>query len=181
MTRRNWIVIGLCIAAAMMLCTAAFGERGENKCTLPSAVEAAVKALFLNATIDEVERERESVTAYEVELKDGNKEYEVTAAEDGTVMEVGSEETIESLPAAVVQAIKAQDAEVKEIEKEIEYAKVVVVKLEVPKTTYEVELIKDGKTIEFGIAEDGTILRQEANEKRCHRHEDDDDDDDADD
>jgi hypothetical protein len=178
MIRRNWIVVLLCIVAAVVLCGSAFGGKCERGGGLPAAVEAAVKALFPNATIDEVEMERESVTAYEVEADDGSKEYDVTVAEDGTVIEVSSDETMDSVPAAVAQAINAQSAEVKEIEKETEYAEVIVVELDVPRTSYEVEFIRDGSEVELEIAADGTILRQEANEKKCHRHDDDDDDDD---
>jgi hypothetical protein len=175
MVRRNWILAVLCIAAAVLLCNSAFGGKCEKKGSLPAAVEAAVKALYPNAVIEETKVEMESVKAYEVEVEDGSAEHEITIAEDGTVMEVSSEESMDSLPAAVAQTIEAQNAEVKEIEKEVEYAEVVVVELDVPKTTYEVELIKDGEEIELEIGEDGTILEEEVQEKKCHKHEDDDD------
>jgi hypothetical protein len=176
MVRRNWIVIGLCIAAAVTLCTVAFGERGEKKCSLPAAVEAAVKALFPKATIDESKMDRESVKMYEVDIKDGNSEYDVTVSEDGIVSEVTTDETVDTLPAAVAQAIKAQNGEVKEVEKEIKYAQLKMMKLDTPITSYEAKIIKNDETIEVKIAADGTILKQhEAEEKKCHKDKEEDD------
>jgi hypothetical protein len=180
MVRRNWIVIGLCIAAAIMLSAAAFGEKCENKGSLPATVEAAIKSLFPKATVDESKVDKESVTVYEVGLKDGNTESDVTVSEDGTVVEVCTEETMDTLPAAVANAIKAQNAEVKEIEKGVDYAQLKMVKLDIPKTTYEAKIIKDDETIELKIAADGTILKQhEAKEKKCHKDKDEDDKDDG--
>jgi len=178
MIRRNWIVTVLCIATAVVLCNSAFGGKCERGGGLPAAVEESVKALFPNAEIDEVEMERESVKAYEVEVEDGSTEYDVTIAEDGTVMEISSDESMDTIPAAVAQVIESQNAEVKEIEKEVEYAEVMVVELDVPQTSYDVELIIDGETVEFEIAADGTILEREVKGKKCHKHDDDDDDDD---
>ncbi len=174
MVRRNRAFIILCIAAAVMLSVRAYGGKCGKKNALPAAVEASVKALFPNAAVDESKMEKDSVTAYEVEVEDGNNEYDVTVAEDGTVMEVSNEETMDTLPAAVVQTIEAQNAEVKEVEKEVEYAVLKVVKLDIPKTTYEVKIIKDGEEIELDIAADGTILGQETEEKKCHKDKDDD-------
>jgi hypothetical protein len=176
MVKRNWIVIGLCIAAAVILCTAAFGERCEKKCSLPAAVETAVKALFPKATIDESKMDRESVKMYEVDIKDGDKESDVTVSEDGIVSEVTTEEALDALPAAVAQSIKAQNGEVKEVEKEIKYAQVKVVKLDTPITSYEAKITKDNETIEVKIAADGTILKQhEVEAKKCHKDKEDDD------
>ena len=176
MARRNRIVIVLCIAAAVMLCTAAFGEKGENKGALPAAVEAAIKALFPKATVDESKMDQESLRVYEVGIKDVNKEYDVTVSEDGVAAEVCNEETLDTLPAAVAQAIKAQNGEVKEAEKEVKYAQLKMVKLDTPVTSYEAKIIKDDKTIEIKIAVDGTILKQhEAEKKKCDKDKDDDD------
>jgi hypothetical protein len=173
MVRRNWIVIGLCITAAVMLSTAAFGEKGEKKCSLPAAVEAAVKALFPKAVVDESKMDKESVKTYEVDVKDGNEESEITVAEDGTVLDVDSDETMDTVPAAVAAVIKAQNAEVKEVVKEVEYAQLKVVKLGTPVTSYEAEIIKDGEKTELKIAADGTILKQEVKEKKCDKEKDD--------
>jgi hypothetical protein len=178
MVKKNWIVIGLCVAIAIMLCATAYGEKGGKKCSLPAAIEAAVKALFPSGVISESKKEEEEIKAYEVEVKVGEAESDVKVAEDGTVMEVESDETIETVPAAVAATIKAQNAEVKEISKEVEYAKVQVVKLNTPETTYSAEIIKDGKKIEIEIAADGKIIEQET--KKCDKDKDGDKDDDKD-
>jgi len=175
MVRRNWIVIGLCIAAAIMLSTAAFGEKGEKKGSLPAAAEAAVKALFPKATVDESKMDQESVKMYEVGIKDGNTESDVTVSEDGIISEVTTEEAVDTLPAAVAQTIKAQNGEVKEVEKEVKYAQLKVVKLDAPVTSYEAKIIKDGEKIETKVAADGTIIKQETKKKECNKEKDDDD------
>jgi hypothetical protein len=166
MIKKTWIVIGLCITVAAMLCAIAYAEKGEKECSLPAAVEAAVKALLPNAVIEKSNKEEKEVKTYEVKVKDGNKESEVKLTTDGTVMGVESVEVMDTLPAAVAQAIKAQNAKVKKVEKEIEYAQLKVVKLDTPVTSYEAEIIKDGKETEIKIAADGTILKQEVEEKK---------------
>jgi len=173
MVKKSWIVIGLCVAIAVMLCATAYGEKEGKKCSLPAAIEAAVKAFFPNGVISEGKQEEKEIKAYEIEVKVGDKESDVKVAEDGTVMEVESDETIETVPAAVAETIKAQNAEVKEVSKEVEYAKVQVVKLDTPETTYSAEIIKDGKKIEIEIAADGTIIKQET--KKCDKDKDGDD------
>lgn len=175
MTRKTWIVIGLCIAVAAMLCAVAYGEKGEKKCSLPAAVQAAVKALFPNGVISESKQEEEEIKAYEVEVKNDGKESDVKLAEDGTVIEVESDETIDTVPAAVAAAIKAQNAKIKEVGKEVKYAQLKVVKLDAPVTSYEAEIIKNGKKIELEIAADGTIIKQETEKKECNKGKDDDD------
>jgi hypothetical protein len=176
MARRNQIVIVLCIAAAVTLSITAFGGKCEKKCSLPAAAEAAVKELFPNATVDESKIDRESVKVYEVEVKEGDKESDITVSEDGIVSEVTTDETLDTLPAAVAQAIEAQNGEVKEVEKEVKYAQLKMVKLDTPITSYEAKIVKDDETIEVKIAADGTILKQhEAEEKKCHKDKDDDD------
>jgi hypothetical protein len=175
MVRKNWIVIGLCVAAAIMLCNAAFGEKGEKECSLSAVAQAAVKALFPNGVIEKCKIEEASVKVTEATLKDNGKEAEVKLADDGMVVEVDATVDMNSLPAAVTQTIKAQNAEVKEIDKNIEYAQLKYVKLDTPKTYYEVDINKDGKKIEMEIAADGTIIKQEAGKKECNKGKDDDD------
>jgi len=166
MVRKNWIVIGLCIAVAAMLCAVAYGEKGEKKCSLPAAVEAAVKALFPNAVIEKSEKEEEKVEMYEVNVKDAGKESDITLAADGTVAEVESAEDINAVPAAVAQTIKAQDGKVSKVEKIVEYAQLKLVKLDTLITTYEAKITKGGKESEIKIAADGTILKQETEKKK---------------
>jgi len=65
---------------------------------------------------------------------------------------------------------------VSKVEKSVEYAQLKVVKLVTPVTSYEAEIIKDGKKIEMEIAIDGTILKQHEVEKKKDDKEKDDDD-----
>jgi hypothetical protein len=132
MARRNRIVIVLCIAAAIMLSVTAFGEKGEKECSLSAAAQTAVKALFPNAVIGKCNMEEEEMKVYEVKVKDGDKESEVTLGVDGTVVEVATVEDINALPAAVAQALKAQDAKVSKAETSVEHAQLKLVKLDTP-------------------------------------------------
>jgi hypothetical protein len=172
MVRKNWMVIGLCVAVAVMLCAAAYGEKGEKECSLSAALQSAVKAIFPNGVIEKCKIEEASVKVTEATLKDNGKEAEVKLADDGMVVEVDATVDMNSLPAAVTQTIKAQNAEVKEIDKNIEYAQLKYVKLDTPKTYYEVDINKDGKKIEMEIAPDGKILKQEAGKEECNKEKD---------
>jgi hypothetical protein len=160
MIRKNWIVIVCCVAIAAMLCAVAYAEKSE-KGSIPAAIEAAIKALIPNAVLGEGGKEQESVNVYEVKIKDGSKEADVTVAEDGTAINAEYTETMDAMPPAVAAAIKAQNAEVKEVVRVVEYAQIKVVKLDAPATSYEAEVVKDGKKTEMTIAADGKILKQE--------------------
>jgi hypothetical protein len=174
MIRKNWIVIGLCVVVTAMLCAATFAEKGEKECSLSAAAQAAVKALFPNAKIEKCKMEEEEIKMCEVEVKDGNQESQIKLTDDGTVAEVETDETMDTMPAAVVQAFKAQGGEVKEVKKGVEYAQLKLVKLDTPITTYEAEITKDGKRVEIKVAADGKIIEHEA--KKEHKDKDDDDD-----
>jgi hypothetical protein len=120
--------------------------------------------------------EEKEVKMYEVKVKDGDKESEVTLDVDGTVVEVTTTEDINALPAAVAKALKSQGAEVSEAEKSVEHAQLKLIKLDTPITTFEAKIDRDGEKIEIKVAVDGTILKQhEAEEKKCNKDKDDDD------
>jgi uncharacterized membrane protein YkoI len=165
MTGKTWIMIVCCVALAAIVCAVTYAEKGE-KGSLPAAIEAAVKALMPNATIEKSKLGEEKVSAYEIDVKDNSKEAEVTVAEDGTAIDVEYTETMDTVPAAVSTAIKAQNAEIKEVVKVVEYARVKVVKLDAPVTSYEAEIIKDGKKMEVEFAADGKILKQKVMEEK---------------
>lgn len=166
MDRKNWIVVVCCVAVAAILCAVAYGEKGEKECSLSAAAQAAVKALFPNAAIGKCNMEEEEMKVYEVKIKDGDKESEVTISADGTVVEVATVEDISALPAAVAKALKAQDAKVSKAETSVEHAQLKLVKLDTPITTYEADITKDGKEAEITVAADGTILKQEVKEMK---------------
>ena len=70
--------------------------------------------------------------------------------------------TVEDLPGPVAKAIEkaAEGATIKEVEKEVTYAVVKLVKLDEPQTSYEAELSREGAECEIEVAADGTILEQ---------------------
>ena len=159
MVRKNWIVIVCCAALVAMVCAVSYAEKSE-KGSLPAAIEAALKALIPGATVVKSELGAEKVGAYEIDAKDGSKDVEVTITEDGTAIDAEYTESMDSVPAAVADAIKAQKAEIKEVAKVVTYAEVKVVKLDAPTTAYEADIVKDGKKMEVLFAADGKILKQ---------------------
>lgn len=177
MVRKTWIVL-CCVAIAAMLCAVTYAEKCE-KGSVPAAIQAAIKALFPNASIAKCDMEEESTPVCEVKTKDGSNESDVKLAVDGTVMEVESFEAIDALPEAVAKTFKAEDAKLSKVEKAVEYAQLKVVKLETPITTYEAKITKDGKKVEIKVAADGTIiLKKDAEKEKDAKGKDKDDDDD---
>ncbi len=177
MKDKHWKLVGFMVLAIVTVCVVAYAGKCR-KVSLPEAVKAAIDALYPQATIEEAKEEEEGLKVYEVELEEDGQEVELTVAPDGTIVEVETEVAMDSLPAAVAAALAqaAEGAEVKEISQEVTYWVVILKKLDAPETTYEVELIKDGKKSEIEVAADGTILEQ--SEWKGDRAEKDDDDED---
>jgi uncharacterized membrane protein YkoI len=159
---RHWKFVGFMVFIGMAVCVVAYAGKCK-KVSLPEAVKAAIDALYPQATIEDAKEEEEGLKVYEVELEQNGGEVELTVALDGTIVEVETEVAMDSLPAAVAAALAqaAEGAEVKEISKEVTYWVITLKRLDAPETTYEAELIKDGKEIEIEVAADGTILEQE--------------------
>lgn len=130
-----------------------------------------------------MEIEKEGLRVYEVELEENEDEFDVTVAPDGTIVEIETEISLDDVPAAVKAAIlaAADGAKVEEVSKEVTYAVVTLVKLKEPQTSYEAELVKDGKEVEIEVAADGTVLAMEAEDEDEDRDDDDDEDEDEDD
>ncbi len=178
MKRRNLKLFGLVLIIGL---TYAAGYAGKSsKTVLPAAVKAAIAKLYPQAVIEEIEIEEEGIKVYEIELKHNGSELELTIAADGTILEVESEVVIENLPNAVQAAIikAAAGAKIEEVKKEVTYWIVKLHKLKKSVTTYEAELLRDGKEIEIEIAADGSILESETKD---HDDDDEDGDDDEDD
>lgn len=159
MSKKSFIGL-VCLIAAGLFCTAINAEN-EKGCSLPQAIAAALKALMPDAVIEKSDKESEDVEMYEVKVKDGDKTSDIKFASDGTLVEVESIETLDTVPTAVAETIKAQNAEVKKIEMAVEHAEIKVVKLDTPVTFYEAKIVKDGKEIEIKMNADGKILEQE--------------------
>jgi hypothetical protein len=183
---RHWKLVGLMVLAGIILCAATYAEKEgkeskeSKKVELPAAVKAAVEKLLHGATIGEAEMDEEEVELYAVELKLDKQEMDATVAADGLVAEVKTEEAADKLPKAVADAIKkaVEGATIKEVEKEVTYAEVKLVKLDTPKTTYSAEVVKDGKVTKIEVTADGKILEQKSVCKDKDKDEKDDDKDD---
>ena len=167
-------VVVLVLAAWQVGAAKGKRDRKGKKAVLSPAAAAAIRKAFPGAAIDEVEREKEGVVLYEVELKRNGKEIEVELTPGGQIVEVGRKVARVDLPEAVARALAklAGRAKVKEIEREEIHAVVKLVKLQKPRVVYEAEFVRDGKEVEVKIAENGTVLVREI--------EDDDDNDDDD-
>ena len=168
MKARNWKTA--CILVVIVAALGAWAGAGKHKeVSLPGAVKAAIDALYPQATIEESALEEEGMEVYEVELEQEGKEVELTIAPDGTVMEKESEVALSDVPAAVKAAIvkAAGGAEIDDVTEEVTYWVVTLKKVETPQTTYEAEVIKDGKEIEIEVGADGTILEQ----SECKKHD----------
>ena len=143
-------------------------EGKGSKPVLPPAAAAAIKKAFPKATIDEVEREKEGVVLYEVELKQDGKEVEVEVSPDGQIVEVSREIAKGDLPKAVAKTLAklAGGAKIREIEKEEIHAVVKLVKLRKPLVVYEAEFVRNGKEVEVKIAEDGRLVGKEVEDEK---------------
>ncbi len=162
-----YIAMVVCVIACVVTYA---GKDKQKKSFLPPAVKAALNALYPKAEIEEVEVEKEGLKVYEVELEQNGREIEVMLAKDGTLVEVETEMALQGLPEAVAKAITkaAKGATIKEVNKEVTYAVVKLVKLAQPQTSYEAELSKEGAECEIEVAADGTILEQ-SKWKKCDK------------
>ncbi len=137
----------------------------DREAELPDAVVEAIAANVPEAEIDFVEvAEEDGITLYDIEFKSDRGEIEVAA--DGTVIDVVTIITMNEMPDAAAEAIRAAagDATIKRLEKseirseiEKEGEKAIIVKLDVPRYVYEAELEKDGRTGEVEVDADGNI------------------------
>jgi biopolymer transport protein ExbD len=161
MARRNVIVSSVIVMAVLAACAAVYAEKLEGKVELPEAVKSAIKALYPAGEIKEAKMEKEGLKLYEAKVDANGAKIEIKADAEGTIAKATTKEKVESLPAAVAQAVTAQGGKAIEAEKEVTYSQIKLVKLDAPVTTYEVKIEKDGKTTEIEISTDGKILPQE--------------------
>jgi hypothetical protein len=139
MNARHLRAAGIIVLVVVLAGVAALA--GKDKCvSLPDAVKAAISAVYPEAEIEESQVE-----------------------EEGKIIEKETEVALSAVPAAVRAAIaKAYEGgEIEEVTEEVTYWVVTLKRLEAPETTYEAEVVKEGKEIEIELAADGTILEQE--------------------
>jgi hypothetical protein len=161
--KRKLAQAGIPLIIALLVCSLAIAKKcRDKKASLPAQAEKTLTASYPGASIKEVRKDEGEVKVFEAELAlaDGN-EMDVVVTADGTILETGNEIKASSLPFDASKVIPA-GAEIKEIESEVTYAVLKPVALDQPKTTYDLEVLADGKKIEFEVAADGTVLKQKA-------------------
>ncbi len=146
------------IAALGLLIFATGARAGEEEIPLkdvPKAVINAVKDKFPEIKIKKAEKEEEDgTTIYELSFTHEDKEYEVEAKADGTIIAIERQIAVTDLPEAVVKSLKAKYPHAK-----IEAAEEVT---KDEKVTYEVEIeTTKEKELEIMLDASGNILEVE--------------------
>jgi uncharacterized membrane protein YkoI len=154
--KTQYIMSAILVAVPMILGQANAGEKELKKDQVPKAVIAAFEKAFPNAKELEFEEELfEGKTAYEVEYKENNMEYEFLYSADGTLLQKEEEIDGKSLPEPVAQAVKKAhpEGEIKGVEQ--------LMKPDGTVTGYEVEIKVAGKELELELDVSGKILKTE--------------------
>ena len=146
------------ITALGLLVVAPGAQADEEEIPLkdvPRAVIDAVKAKFPDAKMKKaVKEEEDGRTVYELSFTHEDKDYEIEAKADGTIVAVEKQIAVSDLPEAVVKGVKAKYPDAK-----IEEAKEVTAGL---KVTYEVEIeTAKKKELEITLDASGRILKTE--------------------
>jgi hypothetical protein len=160
MNVRIWKWIGLVALVVSMVCVISYADKGEGKgVTLPDAVKNAIQKTYPKAVIGNASEEKE-FEVFEVVVTQNAKESELTVTPDGTIIEMEAKIDKANIPDAVAKALSTavQGAEIKAVEQKTAYFVIKVVKLDAPETTYEADLVKDGKQCEVKISANGTVM-----------------------
>lgn len=147
----------------LVLAVAWVGARAdEEKVPLdkvPAAVTKAVTAKFPGAKLKQAEKEvEEGTTLYEIGLEYEGHNYDVTAKEDGTIVETEKEIAAADLPKPVADALKAKypGAKYKKVEEVTKGGE----------TKYEALLVPEGKKArEVVLDRQGKILEDEESDE----------------
>src|SRR5262245_1174748 len=88
---RRWVMkiktFGMGMVAGVLCAFAVASADDRAGVALPEAVRAAIQRAYPQATIGKTERERVSITVYEVALQDGATKVELAVGSDGTIFE----------------------------------------------------------------------------------------------
>ena len=127
---------------------------------VPAAAKAAIEREAKGFKIGDIEQDTDNgKVVFEVDIdKNGDKEIKLKVADDGTLLEIEEELNNDEVPAVVLSAAKKSlgDLEIGDIEKRYRPGR---------NTFYRIEAETDDLDIELEIAEDGTILSKETDEK----------------
>ncbi|MBK7410013.1 MAG: PepSY-like domain-containing protein [Saprospirales bacterium] len=124
----------------------------ENEHAAPAEVQIAFDAKF--PTVEKVKWDKEGEGEWEAEFTVEGLEMSANFKTDGTWLETETEMKADDLPQEVTDAIGAQFADYK-------MEGITMVEMPDQATAYEVELEKDGTTIEATFNADGALLKQQ--------------------
>lgn len=152
------------LACVVVLAAAVVARADEEKVPLdklPKAVVAAVKARFPKAEMTEGAKEEDDQkkTVYEVTLKEGGKNIDVTLTPEGVITAIEKEIAVTDLPKAVADGIEA-----KYPKGAVKFAEEVIKVTDGKEALayYEARVeTADKKTVEVEVAADGKVLKTE--------------------
>jgi hypothetical protein len=153
-------MVGACVSAVMLVGSALIraDEEKVELDKLPKAVSEAVKKMFPKAKFVSASKEEvDKKTVYELAIKDGEQNIDVTVTPEGEIIEVEKEISVKDLPKDVAAAL------------EKEYPKATIKKTEditkgkdLKEQFYEVLLVtKDKKTVEVVFDPKGKVVKTE--------------------
>jgi len=145
------------LALTALLATLAFAQEKVDPDKLPPKVAEALKARFPGAMITQVTKEMENgEVVYDIEMTKNGRKHEMDCKEDGTIVDIQNEIAVKDLPAAAVNAIKAQypNSTIKEV------GEILVVKDKKETRDHFEVLIEtpDKKEVELTVSLDGTKI-----------------------
>ncbi len=141
--------------SALVLTAAASAEKKVNRSALPPAVEQTVQVQSQGSTIKAFSIDHENGgTQYEVEMISSGHSKDIEIAPDGTLLEVEEQVALDSLPAAVQDALaaKASGAKITKVESLTKKEKLVA---------YEAATLKGTKKREIQVGPHGEKLAHE--------------------
>jgi uncharacterized membrane protein YkoI len=125
---------------------------------VPAAIRKAVQGKFPKAQVTQAEKEVEDgKTIYEIGLEEDGHHIDVSATEDGTIVEIETEVAAQDLPRAVTDAVKAKypKGTIKKAEEVVKGAT----------TNYEVIVAEGSKSREVVLDRAGKILEDEESDE----------------
>ena len=142
-------------AALLVAANCQAQERKIKRSDLPAPVEAKVAAESAGATIKGFSQEKEKGrTYYEMELTVNGRSKDVLMDQAGAIVEVEQEVSLDELPPAVVDGLKAKAGKGKivKVESLTKHDKLVA---------YEADIVTEGKRAEIQVGPDGKSLAHE--------------------
>ena len=146
------------IVVALAITTVAFAQESEKKiqrADLPAAVQKTVTAMSRGASIKGFSQEKENgQTFYEAEMMVNGHSKDVLMDPNGSVVEVEEQVSLDSLPTAVQDGLRAKagNGKILKVESLTKHDQIVA---------YEAKVTTDGKKSEVQVGPDGKPLDHE--------------------